>query len=142
MKKFIVVLLSVLFVSLIFTPVSKIEAANGPTGPCGVVVNVDAYNYYQPGARTVDFYATKPSSTCSGTIPYMVDIEKLVNGRWVYVGTVGEFTGTFSFRTPTKAINIDKHFTGSGTYRIKLDLFAPHIVHYGAAYSHSFNIHY
>lgn len=127
---------------VIFLPVNNASAANGPTGNCSVVVTVDAYNYYQPGAGTVDFYATKPTSTCGGTIPYMVDLEKYVNGKWTYIGTAGDLGGTFSFRTPTKLININQYFKSSGTYRIKLSLEAPHIAHHGYAYSHSFNIHY
>ncbi|MEI5907679.1 hypothetical protein WAK64_11495 [Bacillus spongiae] len=146
LKKFIITI-PILIISLFSLTMTEAHAGNGSTGVCSAYVNTDYTNYYQPGAKTVDVYASKPSSTCGGTVMYQITIEKYTGGKWVYHSRFFEGGGYFSFRSPTKSLDINKYFGSSGTYRVEFYLYEPNVpeteaMTYGQIYSHNIYIHY
>lgn len=135
-----------LIFSIFFLSINEASAAwNGGSSStsCSIRVWVDASNYYQPGAGTVDFYANKPSSTCNGDrMYYYVFIEKYVNGTWKLHKTLTSHNGYFTTNSPVKQININQHFGSSGTYRLNLRIYANDDYDLGSAFSSTFRIHY
>ncbi|PGU52783.1 hypothetical protein [Bacillus cereus] len=137
MKKFFL-LVPLLFFSLFFNMVNPALAANGSTGDCGVVVNLDSSTYSKSG--TISFYAKKPANECGKNLSYIVIIEKNVNGKWEYQKQVNGLKGVFTQQTPTKSIKVSNNFSSTGTYRLRIWLSDGIVAQYGNAYSHSFKI--
>ncbi|MEI5905617.1 hypothetical protein WAK64_00875 [Bacillus spongiae] len=131
-----------LVMGLFFISTNEVSAGTGPEGDCGAKVWTDYTNYYMPGAKTVDFYVSKPSSSCDGSVYYDVRIEKKYSFGWQFTTLNVPLNGEFAFRTPTKQIDIDKYFGSSGTYRINILMHNGQQIADGEVESHDIYIHY
>ncbi|MEI5905634.1 hypothetical protein WAK64_00960 [Bacillus spongiae] len=149
MKRFkkLFLIIPLLVVGLFTVSSNKVSATwhyGGSYGPCEVEFWVDAYNYYQPGAQTVDVFLKQVGTMSCKDIGFQYAIEKQdpLTTEWKPTwARLDYLNGEFSYQSPTRGINIDEHFSGPGKYRMEAGLYLGS-ERVGTAYSGEFQIHY
>lgn len=123
-KKFLALLLMAV-VMMAGIGISNANAATGATGSCGVSVWTDATTY-STSATTVDWKASKPSTTC-GTVYYKMRIYQVGDGS-VDIGY--QTSGYFTTSTPIKSVYISDiksrtpYPSSPATYKLVVTLYS------------------